>query len=232
MSLHTHNDALMCKVFPSSLGPTALRWFNELRKGSMHSFAELIQEFGIPFMTCSRVPQLVDALLFLKMGAEKLFATTLAGTGSFIMKLVGGNEKIAAITFWLGLPKDSELRESLTKRPPEDMRQLMRRIEEYKWLEDNRLQNKGKAPVVSNPRQGSFQSRPRKELRIQELEVWVGEVNVLFKKSVLHKIVDRIKHEPYFRWPNKMGVTRQEEIRTCTIHTTNIRGTPPSNAGC
>lgn len=30
MSLHTYNDALMCKVFPSSLGPTTLRWFNRL----------------------------------------------------------------------------------------------------------------------------------------------------------------------------------------------------------
>ena len=46
MSLHTHNDTLMCKVFPSSLGPIALRWFNRLRKGSIHSFAGLIQEFG------------------------------------------------------------------------------------------------------------------------------------------------------------------------------------------
>ena len=51
MSLHTHNDVLMCKVFPSSLGPTALRWFNRLRKGSIHSFAELIQEFGVKFVT-------------------------------------------------------------------------------------------------------------------------------------------------------------------------------------
>ena len=46
MSLHTHNDALMCKVFPSSLKPTTLRWFNGLRKGSIRSFAKLIQEFG------------------------------------------------------------------------------------------------------------------------------------------------------------------------------------------
>ena len=38
MSLHSHNDALMCKVFPSSLGPTALRWFNVLRKCSIHNF--------------------------------------------------------------------------------------------------------------------------------------------------------------------------------------------------
>ena len=56
MSLHTHNDALMCKVFPSSLGPIALRWFNGLRKGSIHSFSKLIQEFSVRFMTCNQVP--------------------------------------------------------------------------------------------------------------------------------------------------------------------------------
>ena len=56
MSFHTYNDSLMCKVFSSSLGPTALRWFNGLRKGLIHSFSELIQEFGVQFMTCSQVP--------------------------------------------------------------------------------------------------------------------------------------------------------------------------------
>ena len=67
MSLHTHNDVLMCKVFLSSLGPTTLRWFNGLRKGSIHSFAELIQEFGARFVMCSRVLQPVDVLLSMKM---------------------------------------------------------------------------------------------------------------------------------------------------------------------
>ena len=71
MSLHTHNDALMCEVFPSSLSPTALRWFNGLRIGSIHSFSEVIQEFGVQFMTCSRVPQPMDALLSMKMGARE-----------------------------------------------------------------------------------------------------------------------------------------------------------------
>ena len=71
MSLHTHNDALMCKVFPSSLGPTALRWFNGLRNGSIHSFAELIQEFDARFITCSLMPQPMDALLFMKMRVNK-----------------------------------------------------------------------------------------------------------------------------------------------------------------
>ena len=55
ISLHTYNNVLMCKVFPSSLRPATLRWFNGLRKGSIHSFAKLIQEFNVQFMTYSRV---------------------------------------------------------------------------------------------------------------------------------------------------------------------------------
>ena len=69
MSLHSQNDALMSKVFPSSLRPTALRWSNGLRKGLIYSFAELIQEFRVRFMTYSRVPQPVDTLPSMKMEA-------------------------------------------------------------------------------------------------------------------------------------------------------------------
>ena len=104
----------------------------------------------------------------------------------------------------MGLPENSELRESLTKRPPEDMRQLMRHIEEYKRLEDDRLQSKGKASLVNQSRLGIFPSRLRRDLRIQEPEMQVGEINVAFKEP-MHKIVDQIKNEPFFRWPNKMG---------------------------
>ena len=75
MSLHTHNDALMCKVFPLSLGPIALRWFNGLRKGSIHTFSELIQEFGVRFMTCSLVLQPVGMLLSMKMEARETFCS-------------------------------------------------------------------------------------------------------------------------------------------------------------
>ena len=135
MSLHSHNNALMCKVFPLSLGPTALRWFNGLRKGSIHSFAELIQEFGVQFMTCNRVPQPVDALLSMKMGAKETLRNYTSWYWELYNEIGEGNEKITASTFLLGLPKDFEFRDSLTRRPPKDMRQLMRHIEEYKRLE-------------------------------------------------------------------------------------------------
>ena len=126
MSLHTHNDALMCKVFPSSLGPTALRWFNGLKKCSIHSFFELIQEFGVRFMTCSQVSQPMDALLSMKMGARETLHSYANRYWELYNEIGGGNEKIAVSTFQLGLPDDFELRDSLTRRPLEDMRQLMR----------------------------------------------------------------------------------------------------------
>ena len=70
-------------------------------------------------------------------------------------------------TFRLGLPENSELRESLTRRPPEDMRQLMRHIEEYKRLENDWLYSKGKALIINHPGQSGFQLRLQKDLRIR-----------------------------------------------------------------
>ena len=53
MSLYSRNDGLMCKVFLSSLKPTTIRWFNNLRKRFIHNFGELIQAFKAHFITCS-----------------------------------------------------------------------------------------------------------------------------------------------------------------------------------
>ena len=68
----------------------------------------------------------------------------LVDIGNSTMRLVEAMRKL-----WQApLEWDSELRESLTRKPLEDMR----RIEEYKCLEDDRLQSKGKAQVMSCPR--------------------------------------------------------------------------------
>ncbi|XP_023870533.2 uncharacterized protein LOC111983103 [Quercus suber] len=166
MSLHSHNDALICKVFPSSFRPTTLRCFNGLRKGSIHSFVELIQDFGVRFMTCNWVLQLMDALLSMKMGAGETLRNYTSRYWELYNEIDGGNEKITASNFRLGLPEDSELRDLLTRRPPEDMRQLMRRIKEYRRFEDDRQQNKFKAPITSQPQQRGSQSKPQKDLRI------------------------------------------------------------------
>ncbi|XP_075636701.1 uncharacterized protein LOC142608931 [Castanea sativa] len=131
------------------------------------------------------VEHLVDALLSMKMGAGETLPNYASRYWELYNEIGGGNEKIAASTFRMGLPEEFGLRESLTLKPPEDMRQLMRRIEEYKRLEDDWLQSKGKEPIISYPRNNGFNPRHRKDLRIQELGPAVGGVNVTFKELLV-----------------------------------------------
>ena len=60
MVVHSKDEPLMCKVFPSNLGPVTMRWFDVLRADS---FKELTWVFSSHFITCSRVPWLLDSLL-------------------------------------------------------------------------------------------------------------------------------------------------------------------------
>ena len=57
----------MCKVFPSTLGPVAMRWFDDLKENSISSFKELTKAFGAHFVTYSRVPWPLDSLLRMTM---------------------------------------------------------------------------------------------------------------------------------------------------------------------
>ena len=67
MAVHSRDEALMCKIFSSSLGPIAIRWFNGLKKNSIDSFKKLTQSFGARFITCSSVPLPLESLLFMSI---------------------------------------------------------------------------------------------------------------------------------------------------------------------
>ena len=67
MAVHSKDEALMCKVFPSSLGLMAMRWFDGLGANSISSFRELTQAFSSRFNKCSRVPKPLDSLLSMSM---------------------------------------------------------------------------------------------------------------------------------------------------------------------
>ena len=67
MVVHFKDKALTCKIFPSSLGPMAMRWFNGLKVNSIDSFKKLTQSFDARFITCSRVPLPLESLLSMSM---------------------------------------------------------------------------------------------------------------------------------------------------------------------
>ena len=75
IAVHSSNEALMCKVFPSNLELVAMRWFDALEEGSIGSFEYLTRAFGARFIMCSRVPKLVDFLLSMTMRERENLGT-------------------------------------------------------------------------------------------------------------------------------------------------------------
>ena len=51
--------------------------------------------------------------------------------------------------FKVSLPAEHDLRKSLTRKPVRSVHQLMDCIDEYKWVEEDQQQGKGKTKVVA-----------------------------------------------------------------------------------
>lgn len=121
MTIHFKNKGLICKVFPLSLGATAMRWFNRLEKGLIGSFEELTRAFVARFMTCSRVLRPLDYLLSMAM-KEGESLKTYSDRYWELLNEVNGDFKDAAVrTFKVGLPVNLNLWKSLTMKPSWDM---------------------------------------------------------------------------------------------------------------
>ena len=152
MAVHSQDEALMCRVFPSSLGPTPMRWFDGLRTNSIDSFKKLTQSFCSRFITCSRVPQPLDYLLSMSMReGESVKAYSERYWGMF-NEIDGDFDEVAIKTFKVGLPSEQDLRKSLTGKPTTSLHQLMDRVDKYKRIEDDQQQEKGKAKAIPQKR--------------------------------------------------------------------------------
>ena len=152
MAVHSKNEALMCKVFPSSLGPVATRWFNGLRTNSIDSFRKLTRAFGTHFITCNRVPWPLGSLLSMSMREGETLKTYSDRYWEMFNEIGGDYDDVAINTFKAGLPAEHDLRKSLTGKPVASVCQLMNRIDKYKRVEEDQLQGKGKAKVIPQKR--------------------------------------------------------------------------------
>ena len=137
MDVYSKDETLMCKVFPSSLGLVAMRWFDGLRADSIDSFKELTRAFGSRFITCTRVPQRIDSLLSLSMREDETLKTYSDRYWEMFNETNGDFDDVAISTFKVGLPTEHSLRKSLTGKPVTSVRQLMNRINKYKRVKED-----------------------------------------------------------------------------------------------
>ena len=224
MTVHSQDEALLCRVFPSSLGPMPIRWFDGLRTNSISSFKKLTQSFCSRFITCSRVPQPLDSLLSMTMREEESVKSYAKRYWEMFNKIDGDFDEVAIRTFKVGLPSEHGLRKSLTSKPVTSLRQLMDRVDKYKRIEDDQQQGKGKAKFVPQGRR-EFRSdrynnnRPRRDYTEQQVSNNNQVVGAVFREPV-HQVLEKVKNEPFFKWPDKMmgQPTQRNRNLYCQYH--------------
>ena len=155
MVVHSKDEALMCKIFLSSLGPMAMRWFNGLKANSIDSFKKLTQSFGARFIMCSRFPLPLGSLLSMSMREGKTLKAYSDRYWEMFNEIDGSYDDVAISTFKAGLPAEHDLRKSLTGKPVTSVRLLMDRIDKYRMIEEDQLQGKGKAKAIPQERRDS-----------------------------------------------------------------------------
>ena len=121
----------------------------------------------------------------------------------------GNFDDIAISTFKSGLPTEHGLRKSLTGKHVTSLYQLMDQIDKYKKVEEDQQLGKGKAKVIPQEKR-DFRldrfnnNRPRRDFAGQSGSTNIQTVNAVFREPV-HQVLEKIKNEPFFKWPNKMA---------------------------
>ena len=125
MAVYSQDEALLCRVFPSSLRPMPMRWFDGMKTNSISSFKKLTQSLCSQFITCGSVPQPLDSLLSITMRKREFVKAYAERYWEMFNEIDGDFDEVAIKTFKVSLPSEHGLRKSLTGKSVTSLRQLM-----------------------------------------------------------------------------------------------------------
>ena len=120
----------------------------------------------------------------------------------------GDFDEVAIKTFKVGLPSEHGLRKSLTGKPVISLWQLMDRVNKYKRIEDDQQQGKGKAKAVLQERRdfrlGRYNNNRLRRDYVEQQGLNNNKVVGAVFREPVHQVLEKVKNEPFFKWPNKM----------------------------
>ena len=161
------------------------------------------------FITNSRKRKEMDALLTMKLEDNETIKDYSTRFWETYNDIKGCSEEVEIRTFKLGLPTDTGLRQSLIKRPAQNLGKLMHRIDQFIRVKED---GRGTPPVqtVAQPKIITTKPAARTGNTTKSLSNPTNFVAPTFRafetvfKEPIYKIMEKIKREPFFVWPPKL----------------------------
>ncbi|XP_028080453.1 uncharacterized protein LOC114282024 [Camellia sinensis] len=149
MAIYRRDKALMCILFPSSLGDLGLTWFERLPKGSIASWAQLVVAFVTRFKKNTETLVEINQPLSIDMG-EKETQKSYNNWHWETFNQIGDFPTNLAITqYKRGLLAGNKLRDSMTMMPPFRMEALMERVHQHIRVDEDGACAKAKSSIIA-----------------------------------------------------------------------------------
>jgi hypothetical protein len=169
----------------------------------------MAEAFVARFISNSQKTKEMDALLTMKLQSNetiKEYSTRFWETYNDIDRC---DEEVAVRTFKLGLPPDTGLHQSLTKRPTPIVVKLMHRIDQFIRVEED---GGGTTSVQIDTQPKVITPKPfaRSSPAVKSLSSLTDFAAPSFRafetvfKEPIYKLMEKIKREPFFVWPPKL----------------------------
>ncbi|XP_020216782.1 uncharacterized protein LOC109800408 [Cajanus cajan] len=136
VNLYTNEDAIMCRVFPTSLKGAALAWYTQLPPWLVDSFDTLVRRFTVQYATSQPHHITSAALASLRQGDDEPLRTFMERFASISVKIQNLNLEVALHAMLMAL-KLGPFVDSLCRRPPPDMDELRAQATGYIHIEEH-----------------------------------------------------------------------------------------------
>ncbi|XP_028079979.1 uncharacterized protein LOC114281630 [Camellia sinensis] len=190
MALYNENEQLLCKMFLSSFGEIASKWFYKLLKGTVKSWKGLIEMFMARFVKHKLQPLKVDSLLALNISEGESLKAYAKRYYEVFNRILACNQELAIVSFKNSLEDECPLRESLVKTLLKSMEELMAQIEKYARAKED-------TPGTKTPKQDkrnslSKRSRGNAGFNKQETGLRAAQAVTIVFRIPVYKVLERI----------------------------------------
>ena len=164
MSLYTSDDAVLCRVFPTSLKGVALSWFTKLSPNSIDSFTTLVAKFETEFTTSWPHHLTSIALVGIRQKGESL--RTFVDRFSKVAMSIQNLSPHVAMHHMLTALRPGPFADNLCMQPADSLDELRKRAAKYMQLEELReSRNQARVEVGGerNKEEKDRQARPNQK---------------------------------------------------------------------
>ncbi|XP_020204205.1 uncharacterized protein LOC109789618 [Cajanus cajan] len=136
MNQYTNDNALMCRVFPTSLKGPTLTWYTQLSTGSIENFETLVRRFTTQYATSQPHHVTSAALANLRQGEDEPLRKFMERFANVSIQIHNLNPEVALHSMLMAL-KPGPFIDSLCRRPPPDMDELRAHAAGYIQMEEH-----------------------------------------------------------------------------------------------